>query len=727
MSTGTRLPASVSSFVGRAAELAAVDDALRSNRLVTLAGPGGMGKTRIALTAGRSASGLPVFVDLTRVRQGEPVALAVAQAVGLRGVKRKSAVEALLWWLDAHAPVLLILDNAEHLLEAAAEMAVALLEGSEGARLLVTSRQPLGITGERVIAVGPMAPSDAETLFWDRARAVQPRLADTEESRRASRELCERLDHLPLALELAAARTAVLTPDEMLPLLEQRFEALGPGSSTAPLRHRSLRACIAASVDALEPPLRAVFEACSVFASPFDARAAAAVALATLGDLESLVARSLLQATPDAEGRTRFRLLESLREYAREGLEASERGDEARRRHLAWIASIFGADRFPATLESSLNGTAVDRLPELRAALDIAAAVAPDVGLRLMATSRELWFRVAQDEGLERTLSLLDRYSAGDEARACGLVAAAVLHAVRQETAAAIGCTSEALAYWPPDSDGAALAWFHQGVAKCLSRDLEGAEAAARASLAAYSSLGDEPGQSRATSLLGMIAVWAGHDAEAITHLDRALALAEACGDTWSQGQSLTYLGLAQSDLGRVGAGRASLFAAVDRFAEVGDTTLWGIALARLAALAVGERPTTAVRAAASATRREGRGGKYHAIALADLERTRTTGELLLGLAAFSAAWEAGTRLTFAEATAELRLPLDPAEPGILSGREREIADLVRLGESNAAIAGLLTLSVRTVENHVAHALTKLGLPNRAALAVWAAEHARQT
>lgn len=720
-----RLPASASSFVGRTAELAAVTDALLSSRLVTLAGPGGVGKTRLALAAVQAAAdslGHTVFVDLTRIPQGAPVALAVAEAVGLRGVKREGALDAILWWLDGGERVLLVLDNAEHVHEQAAALVAEVLKGAEECAVLVTTRQPLHVAGERIIPVGPMLDDDAEVLFWERALAVRPSLSVSTESRSASRELCARLDRLPLAVELAAARMSVMTPAEMLPLLERRLRALAAGSATGPARHRSLRACIAASVDSLGTRERAVFEACAVFASPFDARAAAAVAGAALEDLEDLVARSLLQPAVDSGGHTVFRLLESLREFAREGLDAG-RLEEVQRRHLAWIAAEFGADRPLSVMESSRNGQAVDRLPDLRAALDFAVVAAPAEGLRIMGATRELWFRNAQDEGLSRAVGLLERHPAPDDARAAGLLTASICHTTRQETEAGNRLAAEALAILEEDSAGAAAAFFYQATARCLAKDTEGSAESARAALGVYTRLGDTAGRSRAVCMLGMAEVWAHRDEEAIGFLHDAMDLAVEAGDLWAQGQILTYVGLAESNLGRAGVGRARLLEGVDAFSRVGDISYRGVALARLAALTVARDPTTAVRAAAATTRREGAGGRFHEIALADFAHVRSVAELLLGPHGFAAAWEAGEKLSFAEAAEELRAVDRGRQPDMLTPRELEVAELVRRGLGNASIARQLSLSARTVENHVAHALMKLGLHSRAALAVWAAEH----
>ncbi|MDQ4491641.1 LuxR C-terminal-related transcriptional regulator [Sinomonas sp. ASV486] len=723
-----RLPAPASSFIGRTAELAAVAEARSLSRLVTITGPGGAGKTRLAIEAVRSdAAARTVFVDLTRITDGGSVGLAVANAAGIRAARRTSALGSILWWLEADGEALLVLDNAEHVLAETAALVVALLEGAATCRILLTSRQPLRVAGERVVPVGPMLDDEAASLFWERALAVRAALPVTPASRAAAAELCERLDRLPLALELAAARMAVLTPAEMLPMLDRRFEPLASGPPTAPARHRSLRACIASSVEALNGRQREVFEACSVFASPFDARAAAAVVDASLTDLEDLVSRSLLQSETDPEGRTTFRLLESPRELAREGLDASGMVPATRRRHLAWMVAEFGGAQYPTIAESSRYATPSYRLPELRAALDYASEADPASGLALMASSRDLWFRVAQDEGLLRVRALLDRYPRPDAVRGGGLVTAALLHNANQQTDLAHAASREALTIFEPNTLGAAMSHYLGAVSCFLSGDVHGAIDSGTAAVEAFTAVGDDPGRGRAMSTRGTAFVIGGRPAEAVPALLEALEVSESAGDGWSQGQILTYLGIAESDLHRDSSARAYLAGAVEHFSRVGDISLLGIALARLAAIEVRRNPLGAVRAAASAARREGAGGRYHVITLGDIDAVRSAAEREAGAEAVAAAWREGERLSMADAAAALRAHDGGRSPSALTPRELEVAELVRRGHTNGSIARRLGVSERTVENHVAHATAKLGVRNRAALAAWAAERDHAT
>ncbi|MEA5457237.1 LuxR C-terminal-related transcriptional regulator [Sinomonas sp. JGH33] len=724
-----RVPASASSFIGRIDELAAVDRALATGRLVTLTGPGGAGKTRIALEAvsrDGSRSTRVVFVDLTRIPAGSSLAFAVAEAAGLRGVTEEAALASILWWLDLGEESLVILDSAEHILGEAAALVAALLENAGRARVLVTSRQPLRLAGERIVNVGPMPVDDAESLFWERALAVRASLPETPDARAAARELCSRLDCLPLAVELAAARASVLTPAELLPELARGLAVLSRGPAMAPDRHASLHACIAASIDALDGRERGVFEACSVFAGSFDARAAAAVAGASLADLEALVSRSLLQTSADAAGRTAFRMLETLREYAVERL-TDGRLAEIRGRHLAWMMSELGTGGFPSVTESLRRGAeAKGLLPDLRAALDFAATTAPAAGILLMASTEELWRLAAEDEGFARVERLLEQYPEPDEVRAAGLVTAACLSLVRQDIKGVRDSAEQALGILEPRSAAAGTVLYYVAVALLYGGDFEGSTLAAMRAFDAFAAIGDVAGQGCARGALGSVALFAGRSEDAIPFFEEALPLAEEAGDAWRQGQILTHWAMAEEALGHRASAHEKLLGALEQFLQVGDISIYGSAIARLALLDVRRRPTAAVRAAASASQRQGAGGRYHSTTLADIDQVRATAARLIGEGAVRSAWETGERLTFDQAAAELLRLAEPRE-GTLTPRELEIAEMVRRGHSNASIAKRLGLSERTIESHVAHATTKLGLHNRAGLAAWAAERGKSS
>ncbi|MEV5828693.1 BTAD domain-containing putative transcriptional regulator [Spirillospora sp. NPDC052242] len=326
------LRAPATGFVGREDECAWIARRLWEGRLVTLVGPGGAGKTRLATTVGeRLAERFPGgvwVVELAAVGAGGEVPGAVAAALGVRGPER--VAEAL-----AGVETLLVLDNCEHVLDAAAELAGGLLGACPGLRVLATGRERLGIDGEALCPVPPLDGPDAARLFAERAAAVRPGF-DAAESAAAVAEICRRLDGLPLAIELAAARLRAMTPEQLAHRLDRRFRLLG--GDRRPARHRTLRAVVAWSWDLLDERERRLAERLGVFAGTIAPEAAHRVAGAGLDDLDALADRSLLQAVEGAE--PRFRMLETIREYGRERL--AERGelDGVRAAHRAYFLEL---------------------------------------------------------------------------------------------------------------------------------------------------------------------------------------------------------------------------------------------------------------------------------------------------------------------------------------------------------------------------------------------------
>ncbi len=380
------LPRPLTSFVGREREVADVREALSREgvRLLTLTGPGGVGKTRLALQAaaglaGRFADGV-AFVALAPLAEPAHVAPAVAAALGVPGPTGRPAEEAVPDHLRGRA-VLLVLDNCEHVLPGAAPLVAALLPACPGLTVLATSREALRVGGEHVLAVPPLALPDraapgtpehlaslaaapAVRLFRERARAAGGGFALTPDNARAVVELCHRLDGLPLALELAAARTPLLPPPALLARLERRLPLLTGGPRDAPARQQTLRAAVAWSYDLLPPRERALFRRLAVFAGGASLAAAEAVGgeggdgtgggagesaggvLEGVGRLldKSLVRRDELPSGSPGE-EPRVVLLETVREFALERLEASGEAEAVRRRHAAFYLRLAEAAR----------------------------------------------------------------------------------------------------------------------------------------------------------------------------------------------------------------------------------------------------------------------------------------------------------------------------------------------------------------------------------------------
>ncbi|MDQ0794966.1 BTAD domain-containing putative transcriptional regulator [Streptomyces sp. B1I3] len=326
----------LTSFVGREPELRAIRSDLARARLVTLTGPGGSGKTRLAE---ESADGYGAWiVELAPLDDPSAVPGAVLSALGLRETTllRDSARERIappsdpterlvehLSHRSRHRPFLLVLDNCEHVIDAAAALAETLLTHCPRLRVLATSREPLGVPGEAVRPVGPLPPDPAHRLFAERARAVRPDFdpaAEAAENPRAIAEICRRLDGLPLAIELAAARLRLLTPRQIADRLDDRFRWLSSGSRTVLPRQQTLRAVVDWSWDLLSEEERTVLRQVSVFAGGWDLAAAEAVTAGaeSASLLGALVDKSLVVATPTGTGDMRYRLLETIHEYASE-------------------------------------------------------------------------------------------------------------------------------------------------------------------------------------------------------------------------------------------------------------------------------------------------------------------------------------------------------------------------------------------------------------------------
>jgi predicted ATPase len=370
----------LTSFVGRELELTELAAALRQARLVTIAGASGLGKTRLALELARQA--LPEmpdgawFASLAGVTDPAQVPREVATALGLREQYGTSAAEALPAHVGARE-LLLILDNCEHLLDACARLIEGLLRDCPGMRVLSTGHEPLRVPGERVWRLSPLglpppnngwvsfetvAEAEAIRLFRARAALVQPQFALTPANADAVAGICRRLDGIPLAIELAAARTEMMSVDDILARLEDRFRLLTGGSRTARPRHQTLRAALDWGHQLLNDDERKLFRRLSGFSGAFELAAAEAVAAwgdlspeTVLGHLSGLVDKSLVVPAAGPDARTRCRMLETVRQYAAERMVEAGEGDEARRRHadhflaMAEVAAAF--ERRPGQAE----------------------------------------------------------------------------------------------------------------------------------------------------------------------------------------------------------------------------------------------------------------------------------------------------------------------------------------------------------------------------------------
>ncbi|MFE7550553.1 ATP-binding protein [Streptomyces gardneri] len=410
----------LTSFVGREPEIAALQADLTRSRLVTLTGPGGSGKTRLAEVAAVRAAGPDAWIaELAPLDDPEALPGAVLSALRLReinlisrdGVPLQDDPIAHLVEHLARRPLLLVLDNCEHVIGAAAALAETLLTRCPQLRVLATSREPLGVPGESVRPVEPLPPDPAHRLFAERARAVRPSFdpaadADADADAGTVAEICRRLDGLPLAIELAAARLRLLTPRQIADRLDDRFRLLTSGSRTVLPRQQTLRAVVDWSWDLLEPAERTLLRQVSVFAGGWDLTAAEALAPGAADTLGALVDKSLVVATPTEEGEMRYRLLETIHEYAAErAAETPALLAATGAAHTAHFTAL--AEEAEPKLRSGEQLPWIDRierdLDNIRAALHRALLATPDeaAALRLVfAMGWFWWLRNYRPEGL---------------------------------------------------------------------------------------------------------------------------------------------------------------------------------------------------------------------------------------------------------------------------------------------------------------------------------------
>lgn len=399
----SRLPSQLTRFVGRAAQISDVVAILKDNRLVTLTGAGGVGKTRLAVqiaeqVAGEFAAGA-WFVDLAPLTHPLMVPVSVARTLGLPDQPGRSIMETLSRFVH-NRKMLLLLDNCEHLLDASADLVMALLEAGPDVTVLATSREPIGIAGELTWRVPSLsADGEAVELFGDRARRTRPDFRVTEENSPVIAEICRRLDGMPLAIELAAARTRTLSLTQILDGLHHNFRLLAGGARTAVRRQQTLRASIDWSHAMLTEPERILFRRLAVFMGGFDLDAAHAVGAGTevehfqLIDLLGLLVDKSLVVTEEINGLMRYRLLETVRQYGLEKLAESGEAEAVRTRHRDHYTAAA------VTLKSQMRGDGTPLVPWAELEMDnlrAAHAWSCDAGefgpaLQVVSSLQRLW------------------------------------------------------------------------------------------------------------------------------------------------------------------------------------------------------------------------------------------------------------------------------------------------------------------------------------------------
>jgi len=539
------------SLVGREVELAHVAHRLGHGRLVTLTGPGGVGKTRLALhavarAAEQYADGL-WLCELADVDTVDAVAPAVASALQVERDAQHTDAERIVQFLRSRR-ALVVLDNCEHVLDGARGLVAAVLARAPDVDIVATSRRRLGVAGEQVVPItslpvgesGDLDPP-AVVLFVDRAQAVRPDFVLTDDNRAAVRALCRCLDGLPLALELAAARTVTRTPPEILDEVAERLDRLGdPFRSDE--RHRSIDSVVGWSYDRLAPVERHVFRNVAVFAGGFTAAAAGAVAEVerdeVVASLTSLVENSLVVAH-DSRGTTRFSMLEPIRQYAEARLDDDDRRSHARARHAAWaVAWMETADVGLRSADEPHWAAAVAaELPNLRAAHRWSLEHDPNTAVRIAGSMFWYAYWYGASEAFEWGASTAEAVSDDAGPALAGACATASLGACRRGDIA----TARALA--------------ERGIAVAASDPI-----AARFAWQALSS----------TEMM------MGNYERTLTCQQHALELAQLAGDTVHQAREHAARAVALGYRGQLGAADAELAAATDLVATVRNPTVQG-------------------------------------------------------------------------------------------------------------------------------------------------------
>ncbi|WP_431999726.1 ATP-binding protein [Streptomyces sioyaensis] len=752
------LPADVTSFVGRQRQIVDTKRLLSESRLVTLTGPGGVGKTRLALhvAAGkrhRFHDGA-YFIEFAELRDPALLAHAAAEKLGLRPSARP-VIDTIIEHL-APREALLVLDNCEHLVNDCALFADALLRGCPKVRILATSRQSLGLNAETTVVVPPLpvpepgptlSPDalmeyDSVRLFVDRARAVLPQFDLHSQECAVLTRLCRDLDGIPLAIELAAVWLRALSLNKIEERLSERFRLLTRGSPAAPARQRTLRALMDWSYDLCSGPERLVWARASVFSGGFDL---AAVEYVSSGDgvateevahvLFSLVDKSILIREEDDNG-VYYRMLETLREYGQEHLVAAGDHGATRRRHRDWYAGVV--DRFEAEFIGPDQDAWISRLrrehANLRIALDFCLAEPGEavVALHMASMIDEYWsIRGINTEARH----WFDRALAASPEPTCARSSALCLNAyyalLQGDIDAARRLLAEAgeLAERLGGAVRGAFVRLILGVMALFSGDLASAASLISDALSGFRAKHPR-GELFALSMLGLTWGLRGDRERGLAHLDECLALASQRGELYWRAWALWAIAFIEvdHDLERaVAAGTEALHTHARMGARMGlafttDTLAW-----------VNERQgrhtraATLFGAAAAVWHEIGGSPEYYVPMGAAHHRHVSMARAALGADRYEAAFRRGRQLPVWQAVdfalesqaAAAKSPHPAAGKTPLTSREWQIAELVAEGLGNKEIAARLIIAPRTADTHVGNILSKLGFTSRTQLAVW--------
>jgi predicted ATPase/DNA-binding SARP family transcriptional activator/DNA-binding CsgD family transcriptional regulator len=765
------LPASLTSFVGREREIAEARRMLSVTRILTLTGVGGSGKTRLAVEAARGiVAAYPDgawLVELAPLSEPGLVPQAVARVLGVREQPGHPLLQTLNQALEG-SEMLLVVDNCEHLIQASSHLAHSLLSSCPRLRILATSREPLGVAGEAVRHVGPLSVAEMENggasieglirygamrLFADRARAGLPDFELAADNAVAVGRTCRKLDGIPLAIELAAAQTGTIPVEQIAARLEDSLDLLRADNRTAEPRQRTLRATLDWSHELLEEQEKLLLGRLSVFAGGWSLEAAEAVASGgsiardeVLYLLGELVEKSLVVAEPTSDGKTRYRLLEPVRQYAHEKLEKDERANGVQRRHAEWCLALaeeaakdsvgLGHARWLPRLEAEHDN--------LRAALGWSLMDGEDaeLGLQMAGTLWLFWFTqgyASEGHGwLEKAISLGGSQAA--RARALNGAGWIVLFLGDSETAKRLLEECVILYRGLGDDEGLASSLNFLGFVALLGgRDDIPVAALLQEALALKPRINNRFTVANTIVFAALEALLLrGEWEETVALHEEALALFRKIDDRWGLGLCLTNLSLILAAMGNHARATELLRELMHRSLEMGDKFARQYSFFGLACVADSEGRTA--RAArlwgVSEAIREAAGFRlpHAALTVMRYESRLTEVRARLGDDAFEAAWAEGRAMPL-ERAVEYALSEDEsiivrpekAQKGkqipVLTRREEEVAVLVARGFTNHQVSEELSISERTAANHVASILRKQHLHSRTQIATRAVEY----
>ncbi|MGY4099349.1 protein kinase domain-containing protein [Nocardia sp. R16R-3T] len=752
-----RLPLELTSFVDRRTEQTEAKNKLSTSRLVTLTGIGGVGKTRLAVRVANNVQrDFPdgvTFVELGELQDESLLASVVASALDLQDRSARLLHEALVEFL-APRKQLLVLDNCEHMVIAVAQLAESLLRVCPELRILATSREPIGLSGESVLTILPLAvpdpdrwprglaSNDAIVLFADRAAAAVAGFEITEDNKVTIARICQRLDGLPLLIELATARLPVMSPEQILQRLSDRYGLLTRGSRNAPSRQQTLRMCIDWSYDLCTSVEQRVWAGLSVFAGSFELEAAQYVcgerlsaedileATASLVD-KSILTREELQTT------VRFRMLETVRDYGLEKAEEAGEYLELRRRHRDWYERlVLSADAdWISPRELAWITEFSQELPNLRQALEHCIADSPEIGIRIATALFPFWHSHGSFSEGRRWLDRFLACQMGQEAvadRAAALGLGVYMAGIQGDVDAMAGpmCEGRALVR----QTTAPIPHAHIDLGEGLLALFRGNPSAARPYLERAEQVFAEWRHINlllTLTFLGLTYALLDNAEMSIKCYERGLAITEERGESYFRSYLLWVLAIVVWRRGEYARATRLLQQALQVSRSIADRLNAILSLQTLAWIAADqqdvERATVLTGAASQLGKSVGSPFVLFPDLLAYQDECERKSRQKMSEKSFAAARRKGAALSFEAAVAyalgERAAPTPISDAGCnLTKREREVAELIADGLTNREIAARLVISPRTAERHVEHLLTKLQFTSRAQIAVWVRE-----